>query len=312
LEKNALSLQEPQPWDECIERMHFSDGFPLFRSWRCRFMLRSCLPALGVFTLSTSPATAGIPEPDLIWYGRILTESAGVPVRLTAGTLTWRIEPAAGGAAWEVTTPLANINNQFSFMLRVPCESPEPGGAATAGIVVLTDPPVSHRRVTVTLDGQPLTLTASPSVFAPGRLDRGMEERIDLVLGALPPDSDGDGMTDAWELLHFGAAGADPLDDADGDGLNNLHEFRAGTDPGDARSRMEVMEVARLPEGFQLRWSSQPGKRYRIRRADTLLTRAEAYPVVQDGIAATPPFNSYFDTTAAGTARQFYLVEVVD
>jgi len=41
-------------------------------------------------------------------------------------------------------------------------------------------------------------------------------------------DSDNDGMADAWELIH---GVTDPLGNPDGDFLNNLGEFLAGTDP---------------------------------------------------------------------------------
>jgi autotransporter-associated beta strand protein len=44
-------------------------------------------------------------------------------------------------------------------------------------------------------------------------------------------DSDNNGLPDDWELAVFGALGVDPLADPDGDGLNNLAEFYAGTDP---------------------------------------------------------------------------------
>lgn len=44
-------------------------------------------------------------------------------------------------------------------------------------------------------------------------------------------DSDGDGMPDAWELNHFGNLSHDGTGDYDGDGVTDLAEYRAGTDP---------------------------------------------------------------------------------
>ena len=277
-----------------------------------RSKLRLAAVAAVCLALSAFMARAGIPEPDLIWYGRIQTVSGGTPVRLTSGMLVWKLEPSAGGAAWELRTELTNINDQFSYLLRVPCESPETAGTATPGTVVLTTPATSYRRLTLTLDGQPLTITGAPSTFSPVRADRGREERIDLVLGVLPPDSDGDGMSDAWESQHFGPAGATADEDADGDGVNNLHEFRAGTNPRDSRSVFAVVEISKLPGGIQILWSSQPNKRYRVRRSEALLAGPAEYSVLQDGIDATPPLNQFLDATTAGTPKFFYIIEVMD
>jgi hypothetical protein len=47
------------------------------------------------------------------------------------------------------------------------------------------------------------------------------------------PDSDGNGLPDAWELQHFGHLGVDPNADPDGDGFTNLQEYQNGTDPND-------------------------------------------------------------------------------
>jgi hypothetical protein len=44
-------------------------------------------------------------------------------------------------------------------------------------------------------------------------------------------DSDGNGLSDAWEVDHFGQIGVDPTADADGDGISNLEEFIFGTNP---------------------------------------------------------------------------------
>jgi hypothetical protein len=52
-------------------------------------------------------------------------------------------------------------------------------------------------------------------------------------------DLDADALVDAWETEHFGsltAEAADAAEDADGDGVSNLAEYVAGTDPRDARS----------------------------------------------------------------------------
>jgi hypothetical protein len=59
------------------------------------------------------------------------------------------------------------------------------------------------------------------------------------------PDSDGDGLADWWEILHFREspeeteaeilAKYDGEDDPDNDGFTNLEEFSAGTDPNDPK-----------------------------------------------------------------------------
>jgi hypothetical protein len=240
----------------------------------------------------------------------VLTSSGDATVRLTTGTLIWHIEPLAGGPAIVVATPLTNLNYQFSFALRVPCETPEPGVGASPTTINLTTPPTRYRRLTVTLDGQPLSLISAASEFSPLPTDRGRTERIDLRLGTLPVDADGDGLADAWEMHYFGALSANPDDDPDGDGLNNLREFRAGTNPTDAQSLFELVEISSVANGISIRWSSQPGRSYRVRRSSTLLASPANYVVVQAGLAATPPLNQFIDTTVGAGSQFFYLIEV--
>jgi len=264
----------------------------------------------GWLALFMAQAKAAIPEPDLIWYGKVLTASGGVPVRVTTGTLVWRIEPLLGGPAIVLTSALTNVNGQFSFVLRVPCETPEPGVPVSPTVINLTSPPAHYRRVNVTLDGQPLSLISAATEFSVPLTARGQTERIDLQLGTALADTDGDGLADVWEQQHFGGLNANPADDPDGDGMSNLREYRAGTNPTDPNSLLELVEISKVANGVSIRWSSQLERSYRVRRSSNLLAPLADYQIVQAGLSATPPMNQFVDTTVGAEAPFFYLIEV--
>ena len=55
------------------------------------------------------------------------------------------------------------------------------------------------------------------------------------------PDSDGNGLPDAWERRHFlQTEGTDPEADPDGDGASNLEEYRRGTNPNRANVPLSI------------------------------------------------------------------------
>ena len=280
------------------------------RSWACARWL-ALLGMVWLGGIAPFTVRGGIPEPDLVWYGRVMGMSGGNPVRLTAGTMVWRVEPLLGGAALELTTTLTNINDQFSYVLRVPCESPEPGGGVSDGVVVLSNPAVTYSRVTVTLNGQPVSLSGPTGQFAPGLADRGRIERIDLETAGALPDSDGDGLPDAWEQQYFGSTtGANAGDDSDGDGATNLEEFRSGTNPQDAQSRFAVVNISVVSTGVLVEWSSEAGRRYRVKRSSSLLLAPAAYETLVGGIDATAPMNQFLDVSASAGNLYFYLIQL--
>ena len=67
-------------------------------------------------------------------------------------------------------------------------------------------------------------------------VDRGGQ----MIIAGENPDTDGDGLIDAWERQHFGSLAQSGMDDFDGDGDSNAKEEIARTDPIDSSSRFQV------------------------------------------------------------------------
>jgi hypothetical protein len=72
-------------------------------------------------------------------------------------------------------------------------------------------------------------------------------------------DTDGDSLPDRWERAHFAEVGtaATPEADADHDGLPNLHEYVAGTDPRDPLS-YPCLFIVELEGRPAVRFDAQP------------------------------------------------------
>ncbi len=114
-----------------------------------------------------------------------------------------------------------------------------PGATTSVPVLVITNVQASGTiRVSV-------TNAAAPSgVFSPG------PTAGNNVLLTMLADADGDGMWDIWETNYFGGtvgtnfALVTSAADADGDGMNNGDEFRAGTNPTNALSLLNIVFAA--------------------------------------------------------------------
>ena len=120
-------------------------------------------------------------------------------------------------------------------------------------------------------------------------------------------DTDADGMPDGWERDN-GFDPNDPSDalkDKDSDGVTNLDEYRAGTNPGDPLSYLWIHSIAagEGAQGVELRWGSAPGRLYTILRSSAL---PGGFAPVAVHLLSTPPENVFVDTTATNATQHFY------
>ena len=103
--------------------------------------------------------------------------------------------------------------------------------------------------------------------------DNAVEQvNISLHIQFIEPDGDldNDGIDDGWELEHYGnldKAGSTNEYYDDGDGISDLEEFIAGTDPKSGDSFLHISDVRFLPNGqVEVEWSSsestKPSQRF--------------------------------------------------
>lgn len=93
--------------------------------------------------------------------------------------------------------------------------------------------------------------------------------------------------------------------DADGDGMNNWQEWRAGTVPTDPRSLLVISNLTLNISGATLTWQSQTNVPYYIQRATD---PGAAFSTIQSNITGWAGSTSYTDTNATGAF--FYRVGV--
>ena len=149
----------------------------------------------------------------------------------------------------------------------------------------------------------------------PGLAATDLNRAQDVIAGTLQPwgatDSDSDGIPDLWMLHYFGHLTGQTgdlslaQDDADGDGMSNLQEFLAGTDPANPASvlRLQIGAQISLANIVTLNWPAVPGKNYQVQFKDNLNDA-----VWTDIPGATVVGSQGSFTVPAGQSSQFYRV----
>jgi hypothetical protein len=122
------------------------------------------------------------------------------------------------------------------------------------------------------------------------------------------PDSDGDGIPDAFETAN-GLNPNDPSDaakDKDGDGMTNYQEYLAGTNPQQPGSRLAASITRTVTPGqYAISFNAVAGHGYTVRYKNDLA--AASWIKLQD-IAPPPSDTTVTVNDTPGTARRFYQV----
>src|SRR5688572_30073550 len=122
-----------------------------------------------VMLLAARAVFAGIPEPETVFYGKVINRTSGQEYLLTQGSLRWTITPSNGPSIEINGTLDALRNGEFSYRLNVPHQALVFGTDVTSNHLAL---PILKRlcsHVQITVDGQPAKIIApGTSTFGVG------------------------------------------------------------------------------------------------------------------------------------------------
>jgi uncharacterized protein (DUF1800 family) len=111
-----------------------------------------------------------------------------------------------------------------------------------------------------------------------------------LCLGAIMPsvharmlDLNGNGMSDVWEQL-YNASALDPNVDTDGDGVTNLQESIAGTNPFDSNSYPHITAFGTAGTNFSVTMACALGKQYQLQSVTALTGPASSNWVTETSV----------------------------
>ncbi|HSY19725.1 MAG TPA: DUF1800 family protein [Candidatus Acidoferrales bacterium] len=120
-------------------------------------------------------------------------------------------------------------------------------------------------------------------------------------------DVNGNGMSDVWEWV-YGATNLPPAADSDNDGVSNINEAQAGTDPLNASSLPQISPLIVSPTNAVISMAAQLGKLYQLQSITNLASTnwlTETSTVVRSGSTFAFP-------SPAGGAMKFYRVLISD
>jgi hypothetical protein len=143
----------------------------------------------------------------------------------------------------------------------------------------------------------------------------GTPDQVTVVTGT-EIDSDGDGMPDAWEVLHqLNPAAVDcddgPDADPDADGVTNLGEYFSDTHPRDPASALRLRATLLPGNRVRLEWKAVPGRRYEILYADSFEYVFRPIPNAGFPRTATSTEEAFVEALPTAGGTRFYRLRLL-
>lgn len=255
-----------------------------------------CCSAIALMGALTVPA---VPRSPVVTYG-LIRDEMGVPLAKGSGAqvrLVRADQPQGQVYALSSVEPNIYLGMNYRLSLEMDSKGPSRAYAAVEGMPM---------KVVVLVDGEAQPLSPVPLWNAP---KPGTAQRIDYTIAE---DEDGDGLPDVWEWwqiwMHYDCpnlpdspAAFDPKADYDGDGMSNLQEFFAGTDPFEKTDLLAITSIAKVPGAnlLQIKFTTSIDHTYHLLMSETLTD-----PVWTPVATASDPSTAAAYVAYAGTGRE--------